>query len=118
MRHPSRNRRGWFLMDAIFAMGIIVLLAAVLASAVSRQRKGSDRLAASREAIRLAEQTITALQIGQSAPTAPEGATIEILPISSPKEVPGFEWVTIRVTRDGRKSELIGLVRASRGGTP
>ena len=54
------------------ALAIVLILLTVLTVAVSRQRRGSERLADSRAAIRLAEETITALQTGAAAP-APRG---------------------------------------------
>jgi type II secretory pathway pseudopilin PulG len=117
-----RRRGGWFILDALLAIGVIVVLAAALASSMVRQRRAEDRLAASRESVRLAEQALVALQSGGTAPTPPQGVAIEIRPSdqSAPHAASaapaGWRWVTVRVTRDGRTSDLTGLVPA--GGVP
>jgi type II secretory pathway pseudopilin PulG len=108
-----RNRGGWFITDAIVAMGIILILIAALATAATRDRRGGDRLADSREAIRLAEQTLTALQAGAAPPTPLEGATIEITPLHSVETIPGFAWVRVQVTNHSRIGSLTGLARVA-----
>jgi hypothetical protein len=87
----------------------------VLTVAVSRQRRGSERLADSRAAIRLTEETITALQSGAAPPAAPDGMTVTIRPTTAQHglRVPrGCTWVDVHVTYNGRASTLSGLVRA------
>lgn len=98
----SRVRRGIFLTEAIIAMSVILILTAVVATSATQHRKGSDRLANTRAATRLAEQTLTALQAGQPAPTPGEGSAIEIVPLEG-------NWVRVRTVVNGRQSELIGL---------
>jgi len=116
----QRPRRGVFLTDMIVGMTIMLLLGAVLASAAIRRNKGAEQLADSRHATRIAEQALTALQLGQTSPTPPEGATIEIVPIDGVKDVPsGYKWVAVRVLHKNRTANLTGLVRAdAKGGTP
>ena len=67
----------------IVGLAILGLLAAVLTSAIVRQNRGKQRLAESRDATRLAEHTLTALQAGQPPPAPPEGAVINISPLQS-----------------------------------
>src|SRR3954469_18237768 len=102
---PRRRRRrqyrtGYIAADAIVALGIVLTLLGVLTVAVSRQRRGSERLADSRAAIRLAEETITALQTGAAPPAAPEGTKIDVRATPTPAglEVPsGSTWVDVHV---------------------
>jgi type II secretory pathway pseudopilin PulG len=116
-RRAGEDRSGGYvLVDAIMALAIVLILLGVLTVAVSRQRRGSERLADSRAAIRLAEETITAMQTGGTPPTAPQGTKIELHATPTPAglEVPsGSTWVDVRVTYgNGRSSSLSGLVRA------
>jgi type II secretory pathway pseudopilin PulG len=111
-RHP----RGFFLTDTIVGIGILVVLSIVLTVAIVQFRKGAARLADSRSAQRLAEQTLLALQSGQATPTAAEGETIDIAPLpaaSETRDLPtGCTWVRVRTSHDARAAELIGVVRA------
>jgi type II secretory pathway pseudopilin PulG len=110
-RHP----RGFFLTDTIVGIGILVVLSIVLTAAIVQFRKGAVRLADSRSAQRLAEQTLLSLQSGQPAPTAAEGETIDIAPLtaSETRDLPtGCTWVRVRTTHNARAAELIGVVKA------
>ena len=116
MRHGTRKpRTGYMAADAIMALAIAAILLTVLTVAVARQRRGSERLADSRAAVRLAEETITALQAGAAPPAAPPGTTVQVRPLTTPHELnppPGSTWVEVTVTFNGRTSHLAGLVRA------
>ncbi|MEA2711864.1 MAG: hypothetical protein QOF78_4465 [Phycisphaerales bacterium] len=110
------HRSGYLMADALIALAIVLILAGVLATAVARQRRGSERLAESRAAVRLAEETLTAMQSGGQPPKMPEGMNVKIRPLDPPAalEVPsGCAWVEVQVTLGaGRSSSLSGLVRA------
>ena len=108
MNHPMRKRGGWFLIDALVAIGVIALLTAALATTMTKQRRAEDRLAASRESVRLAEQALVSLQARQPAPQPPEGTSLDIAPADAVAPA-GWRWVTVRVTRDGRTITLTGL---------
>ncbi|MEO6436393.1 MAG: hypothetical protein ABIP55_11640 [Tepidisphaeraceae bacterium] len=97
------------MIDAIVALGLIVLLTTMFATAVNRQRKGADRLATSREATRLAEQAMVALQTSQPAPTPPDGATLQVHASGAGTAPAGWKWIRIDVTSAGRTSTLTGL---------
>ena len=116
-RQHQSSSSGYVLADAVMALGIVLILLAVLTAAVSRQRRGSERLAESRAAIRLAEETITALQTGAAPPAAPEGMSVRVRPLEVKPgglQTPsGCTWVDVQVTyTNGRASNLSGLVRA------
>jgi len=114
-----RRRRpgGFFLVDALVAMAIILLLTLVLTVAVTRQQRTTAKLADSRDAVRLAEQTLTALQAGDPAPAPPEGSLVEIRPAGAVKDVAGLAWVSVHVTHRGRSATLVGIARAAAGGS-
>ena len=106
------------MIDALLAMGVIVILAIALATSMRAHAKATDRLAASRESARLAEQTLVALQGGAKPATPPQGVTLEIRPPRGdgpPAEAAaGWKWVTVHVTRPGgRATSLTGLVPSS-----
>ena len=124
MRSERRRRRvrthAYIAADAVMAVAIVGILLTVLTVAVSRQRRGSERLADSRAAIRLAEETITALQTGAAPPAAPPGMTVQIRPIQPPAATTrpalqppaGAIWADVEVTFNGRSATLAGVVRA------
>jgi type II secretory pathway pseudopilin PulG len=125
VRPRRQPRNGYIAADAIMAMAIVAILLTVLTVAVSRQRRGSERLADSRAAVRLAEETITALQTGAAPPTPPSGVTVQVRPLATQPattqsaatqpalQAPsGSTWVEVLVTYNGRSGNLAGIVRA------
>lgn len=105
------------MIDALFAIGIIAILTVALTQSVTQQRRAQERLAASRSAVRLAEQALVALQAGQPAPAPPQGTTLEVRPAPEARAAPaGWRWVTVHVRHAGRIGELTGLAPA--GGAP
>jgi type II secretory pathway pseudopilin PulG len=112
MTHRTHRPGGWFAADTIMGLAIVLILAALLATAVTRQRKGTERLAESRAAARVAEQIVTAMQSGAAVPPAPQGMNIEIRKVEAPSQPSGMSWVDVRVNQNGRSSNVIGLVRA------
>ena len=106
-----RFRAGWFFLDTVMAIAIVAILLIVLTAAVTRQRKAADRLADSRDAMRLAEQTMTSLQSGRAVTQAPGGG-IRVEKLDTPSDLPQCAWARVTVTRGNSSRELIGLVRA------
>ena len=110
-----RSRGGWVMTDAVTALAIVLILLSVLAVAISRQQRGSQRLADTRAAVRLAEDTITAMQHGATRPTPPEGTKVTVRPAATQPGMPapnGCAWVDVEVTyATGRTTRLSGLVR-------
>ena len=104
------------MADAVMALAIVLVLLGVLSVAVARQRRGSEHLADSRAALRLAEETITAMQTGAAIPATPEGMKVAVHTTPTPPglEIPsGSTWVDVQVAYgNGRLSSLSGLVRA------
>ena len=103
------------MTDAVTALAIVLILLSVLAVAISRQQRGSQRLADTRAAVRLAEDTITAMQHGATRPTPPEGTKIIVRPGTAQPGIlapNGCTWVEVEVTyATGRTTRLSGLVR-------
>ena len=92
------------MVDALLSMAVIVIIAAALAASTAQQRKAQVRLAESREAVRLAEQVLTALQSRQSAPTPPDGTDVRVFSLECDDVPSGWNWVTIRITRNVSES--------------
>jgi type II secretory pathway pseudopilin PulG len=103
------SRRGFFLIDAIFALGIILLLAGLLTVAMTRQQRATTHFGDARDALRLAERTLTAIQIDQPPPAPPAGSTIEIRPLESATKSPGLRWVSVHVLQHRRSVVLVGI---------
>lgn len=114
-QNPHRNA-GYIAADAIIALAIVLLLLSLLSVSVARQRRGSERLADSRAAIRLAEETVTALQTGATPPPPPQGITVQVKPTEAKPQLEapaGSTWVEVVVSYGtGRSSSLCGIVRA------
>jgi len=106
----SRKRAGILTAETIVAIALVGFLLFLLASAVGRQRLASERLAASRDAVGLAERAITALQSGQPIPTAPAGALIKVMPVSSSSVTEKTKWVKVDVRLNGHETSLVGIV--------
>jgi hypothetical protein len=103
------------MLDMITGLIVLLVLIATFSAALLRQQRGQQKLSDTRAAIRLAEQTASALQLGEAPPAPPEGESIEIVPVSSQEAKPpaGHAWVRIRVTNNGRSATLVALARSS-----
>ena len=107
------RRRGFMVIETITGLILIIALAATLTAALVRQHTAAQKLSDSRAAMRLAEETITALQLGRPPPAREEGVVIEIAPLAPAQGSPDHAWVRVRVTlRTGRSVSLTALVRA------
>jgi type II secretory pathway pseudopilin PulG len=119
-RKTRESRGGWILLDLITALIILLALMATLTAALVRQQRNERKLADTRAAMRLAEETATALQWGQVPPAPPEGESVEIVPSQPPSQPTpatpatpaGQTWVNIRVTHNGRAATLVALTPA------
>ena len=124
MRRRLRTRRtGYVATDAIMALAIVLVLIGILTTAVARQRRGGERLAESRAAVRLAEATLTAMQTASPPPAVPEGFVVRVRSAEAPNglRIPtGCAWVDVEVSFSGRSTRLAGLARteAVKGATP
>src|SRR5437870_5642618 len=113
VRPTFRHRGAWFAAETVIALTVVTILAAALAAAMTQHRRASQQLAESRADVRLAEQILAAMQSGEPPPAAPAGVNISVRRLDVPGDVTGScAWASVRVTRSGRISELLGLVRA------
>ena len=110
-RMRRQVRRGFFATETVVGLSIILLLIMALATAVQRHQKGSDRLSDSREMMRLAEQTITAMQLGETPPTAAAGTNVTVISLDRPTGMEKLQWVRVTVSRGGRSVTLVGMAR-------
>ena len=112
-RQFPRSRRGIFAAETIVALGLIVLLGVLLATAVGKHHRGSTRLAESRAAVNLAEDVLTALQGGQPLPQTSPGTSFKLEKLDTASPVKGMIWATVHTQVNGRAAALTGLVPAS-----
>ena len=68
------------LADIIVALAVVTILAGALAVSLSRRQTVSDHMADSREATRIAEQALTALQSGETVRASDEHTKIDVKP--------------------------------------
>ncbi|HEY8668605.1 MAG TPA: hypothetical protein VIL86_18305 [Tepidisphaeraceae bacterium] len=111
-----KARRGFLSLDVAIALGMAVILAITLASAVGKQRLAAAKLSDLRQATRLAEETLTSLQMGTKPPAGMEGAKVSKKNLGESNDAPGFVWVEVTAAWHGRPVEMTGLV--PRGNAP
>lgn len=103
------NRRGYFFVDAIVALGLITGVALVLLVARSGSARVSQQVGDQRAAVRIAERYL----IHAAAPAAAQPAgepevAVSDLPTAAPAD---WKWVRVRAVVNGRAGEVVGLVR-------
>ncbi len=118
MRGPPTQihiRRGFMLVDVTVGLIIIGLVGVLLATSLGRQRAATQRLGDSRDAARLAEESLTRLQMQQDLPpeTARRKVTVRYLPDAPPS--PGQSWAEVTATIQGRSVTLTGAVPPPKG---
>lgn len=112
----AANPRGFMLIDAIIGMAVVGAVMVVMAVAMGRERRAAGTLAQTRRAVRAAEAALTELQAGRTMPMEMDGATVQIQNVPGTVAPPGFRWVEVRATSDGRQAALAGLVPAKPAG--
>ena len=101
---PQR-RRGAFLMEAIFALGVATVILFAMSSSVGRLHKTQLQLSQRRAAIRRVETGLLMLQSGQP---ADQDLILERLPTTAPA---GKIWVRLSTPAgDAPAQSLVGLV--------
>src|SRR3954471_20421471 len=112
-RRAIHLRSGFFLTDLVVGIGILVILTLVLTTAAAQYRRGSQKLADSRQAVRLAEQVMLSLQSDQKPPAAADGDNIDIVPLPETRGLPqGCVWIRVQTRHSGHTAELIGVVKS------
>ena len=104
-------RRGFLLADIMTGMLILSMMTVVLATAVSNQHMGSQRLADSRNAARFAERVLLDLRQGHAPPTAPADMHLVIEPADGGQAIDGFTWTRVTVKCNRQSTTLIGLAK-------
>jgi hypothetical protein len=117
MRRTQNRHRAFFTADLIIALGLTITVGTLLVVAANRQNRGSDRLAETRAAVSLAEQTITALQTGEPIPHAGEGQKIQVQKLDTASGVKGMVWATVTTQVNGRSASLTAMVREAAAGS-
>ena len=102
MKHALKPRAFVAMETLLATIGMLGLLMTV-SVAVARQQRATRELAATRAAVRTAEDTLALLQIRQPAPA---GITIVDLPDPAPA---GRKWVQVTAASEGRHATLVGL---------
>jgi hypothetical protein len=117
MNECSPQHRGFFTAEAIIGLALLAMIMILLAVALGREQKVMNRLADSRAALRLAEETLTALQSKTAAPQA----GVRVMKLDAPCDAPGCSWAKVQATVNGRSATLIGVVPSASlppGGAP
>ncbi len=106
------KRRGFVMADILLGLAIVGLLAIGLTVVLNRQERASQILADSRDATRLAERAVTALQSGRPLPPddAQQQTGVRRLPDPAPT---GQAWVEVSARVRGREVSLVALIPAS-----
>jgi len=110
-----RNRtsqRGFFILDAVIGLAVIVTVAIVVAVLVSEHARASKQLDQRVAAVRTAERVLTDMQLGlEGAWKQQLGSTILIEPAIGGKAPAQTLWVTVTVRYDAGEVSLVGLAR-------
>jgi len=100
MPKPLKNRAFVLMPEMITGLAIVALLAGVLCVAMVSERKMDHRAGQQLQTLRLAEATLTAMQLGKPKPTQAD-AKIEVRDL-------GSHWAQVDVTIGSEHTKLIG----------
>ena len=100
-----QQRRAFFVMEAVLGLVLLVVLATALAVVSNRHARVSSRLAASRAAVRSAEQALAEMKLSQR-----PAASVTIKPVAFDSHVKNKAWVEVTAENDGQRASLFGLV--------
>lgn len=111
-RRHRASQRGFVLADVIGGIALLAAVASLLAVSVHRYHAASDRLADSRDAMRLAEDALARLQTNQPPPAdaAEQSVSVKSLDAAAPSN---HRWVEVTAKVHRRVATLTGLVPAS-----
>ena len=107
-----RHRRAFIMTDVAVGLAILGMIAAVLASAVGRERAAELRLAGDRAAARVAEHVLLDLQLRQPVPRLPDHVHVVVQRLHDVEpSAPGYAWAAVEAkVGNGRSAMLLGLV--------
>ncbi|MDQ3440399.1 MAG: hypothetical protein M3478_08640 [Planctomycetota bacterium] len=106
------NRRGIMLTDVVLGLALLATIGVLLSATVGRHGRATDRLYASRAALRAAEHVLTDLQRGQAPPASDERTRWDVRRLESPAPA-GQAWIEVHVVHRERSATLTGLAPAS-----
>ncbi len=114
-----RRRSGIILADVVLGLLIVAATGALLSATTSHHRKASERLAASRAAVRAAERVLSDLQLGQAPAASNENLKWELRPLEAAAPS-GHAWVEVRVVHRERSTSVTGIILTPnvQGGVP
>jgi hypothetical protein len=111
---------GFFALDALAGIFLLLALTMVLAVSASLRQRNTQRFAEQRQALAMAQEVLANLRSGGQ--PVPTDATARVSVERSGRRLADLEWVQVTVVRAGRRASLVGLARgpATRpaGGTP
>ncbi len=107
-RHPAH--RGFMVMDAVLAMGILIAVMGGLALGIAQYRKASDQLLQRRQALYLAQQVLHCLQNDAALPDTSGVAVTFTYDEKSPPLANGLTWLKVQARLESQTVELTGPV--------
>jgi type II secretory pathway pseudopilin PulG len=107
--HLGQRRAGFFLIEAIFGLTILGVVATLLLVCVQRERVAANRLAEHRAAAYRAEATLLAMQTNQP---INKDNTIAIDRLPDPASA-GLIWVRVTAVAHRQPVSLVGTVPAA-----
>lgn len=107
-----KRRRGYMFIDAVLAILILGIAAAILAGALSQSSKARRLIADQQQALQLANRVLLSMQTGQ--PLPPAEASVDVKLIDLPDPAPdGWRWVRVETRLQQSHAQLIGLIRST-----
>jgi hypothetical protein len=102
------RRRGYIFIDTVAGLGLIGVIAGLLAVAVNRDQAAMHHLADRRTASRLAQSALVWLEQGRKPPA---DARLHMRALAAPAPtIAAKAWVEVTVTVNGQTERLVGLV--------
>jgi hypothetical protein len=105
-----KRRAGFMLPELIFAFALLAVAAAIWVTCAARVNRADLGLANSRDAARIAEQILIAMQSGEAAQQLNGAAKITTTRCTGGAAIPNHAWVYVEATVGDQKQGLVGLV--------
>lgn len=102
-----KRRRGFFLVDAIIALGLLTAVGVLLVVGRSAAQRATRAADDHRAAVRIAERYL-AEQNGPGENLSSKSVVVSPLHDTAPQ---GWQWVSVRATVNRQTAELVALVR-------
>lgn len=111
-RRYSRRARGMMVAEAIFGLMLMALVLTVLLLSIAQQRAGQKAMTQQREAMRLAERAMLALQTGAAMPPS-ESGSVTVDTNGDGTDPADGRWVRVTARHGERTATMVGLVPAN-----